>query len=83
MVADDLKQISLNKTCRRPTAAQADGAELPGQPDALPDARRLPVRHALGSDLAADGLQKMLLGQQTAAQVAGDIQKGLSQWFKP
>jgi raffinose/stachyose/melibiose transport system substrate-binding protein len=37
----------------------------------------------LGSDLQAAGLQKMLLGQQTAAQVAGDIQNGISQWFKP
>jgi raffinose/stachyose/melibiose transport system substrate-binding protein len=37
----------------------------------------------LGSDLEASGLQKMLLGQQTATQVAADIQTGLSQWFKP
>jgi hypothetical protein len=25
----------------------------------------------------------MLLGQQNAAKVAGDIQNGISQWFKP
>ena len=37
----------------------------------------------LGSDLQAAGLQKMLLGQQTAAQVANDIQTGVAQWFKP
>jgi raffinose/stachyose/melibiose transport system substrate-binding protein len=37
----------------------------------------------LGSDLEAAGLQKMLLGQQNAAKVAGDIQNGISQWFKP
>jgi raffinose/stachyose/melibiose transport system substrate-binding protein len=37
----------------------------------------------LGSDLEAEGLQKMLLGKQSAAQVASDIQKGISQWFHP
>lgn len=37
----------------------------------------------LGSDLEAAGLQNMLLGKQTAPQVAADIQKGISQWFKP
>ena len=37
----------------------------------------------LGSDLMAAGLQEMLLGDNDPAGVAEDVQKGVSQWFKP
>ncbi len=37
----------------------------------------------LGSDLEAEGLQNMLLGKESAEAVARDMQKGVSQWFKP
>lgn len=36
-----------------------------------------------GTDLAGEGIQKMLLGKAQPADVARDVQKGLSQWFKP
>lgn len=36
-----------------------------------------------GSDLLAAGLQSMLLGDKDASEVAADVQKGVSQWFKP
>ncbi len=36
-----------------------------------------------GSDLMAAGLQSMLLGDSDPAAVSADLQKGVSQWFKP
>jgi len=36
-----------------------------------------------GSDLMAAALQEMLLGDNDPAGVAEDVQKGVSQWFKP
>ncbi len=36
-----------------------------------------------GSTLLGDGLQKMLLGDMTAEEVAQSVQEGVSQWFKP
>ena len=36
-----------------------------------------------GSDLMAAGLQELLLGDNDPAGVAEDVQKGVSQWFKP
>jgi raffinose/stachyose/melibiose transport system substrate-binding protein len=36
-----------------------------------------------GTDLLGAGMQKMLLGKATPEQVAADLQKGVSQWFKP
>ena len=36
-----------------------------------------------GTDLMAAGLQQMLLGKATPDQVAGSLQKGISQWYKP
>jgi raffinose/stachyose/melibiose transport system substrate-binding protein len=84
LVADDLKQISLNKS------VQPEDALLKSMVESY---RSAPTPHLmlvdfrygtpLGSDLEAAGLQKMLLGQQTPEQVASDIQKGISQWFHP
>ncbi len=36
-----------------------------------------------GSTLLGNGIQKMLLGEATAEEVAKDVQDGVSQWFKP
>lgn len=84
MVADDLKQVSLVK-------GVDSSNELLKQ--MVTDYRSNPTPYMmlvdfrygtpLGSDLAATGLQNMLLGKQNAQQVASDIQKGVSQWFKP
>ncbi|WP_433364279.1 ABC transporter substrate-binding protein [Actinoplanes sp. CA-142083] len=84
MVADNLKQVSLVKGVQSsdPLLSQMVQAY---QKDPTPYLMLVDFRYGtpLGSDLQAAGLQKMLLGQQTAAQVAGDIQGGVSQWFKP
>jgi raffinose/stachyose/melibiose transport system substrate-binding protein len=84
MVADDLKQISLNKnvTPSDPLLKQMVQQFRAGS---TPYLMLVDFRYGtpLGSDLEAAGLQKMLLGQQTAAGVAGDIQKGVAQWFHP
>jgi raffinose/stachyose/melibiose transport system substrate-binding protein len=84
MVADNLKQVSLIKGVQSgdPLLKQmAQGY----QDNPTPYLMLVDFRYGtpLGSDLEAAGLQKMLLGQQTPAQVAGDIQKGISQWFTP
>ncbi|GIH17840.1 ABC transporter substrate-binding protein [Rugosimonospora africana] len=84
MVADDLKQVSLVKGVQSadPLLSQMvqDYTQSPTPYLMLVDFR---YGTPLGSDLQAAGLQKMLLGQQSAAQVAGDIQNGIAQWFKP
>ncbi|MFC7273091.1 ABC transporter substrate-binding protein [Paractinoplanes rhizophilus] len=84
LVADDLKQVSLVKGVQSsdPLLSQMVQAY---QKDPTPYLMLVDFRYGtpLGSDLQAAGLQKMLLGQQTAAQVAGDIQNGVAQWFKP
>ncbi|NPA90004.1 MAG: extracellular solute-binding protein [Chloroflexi bacterium] len=36
-----------------------------------------------GSTLLGNGIQKMLLGEMTAEEVARSVQEGISQWFKP
>jgi len=36
-----------------------------------------------GSTLLGNGIQKMLLGEMTAEEVAQSVQEGVSQWFKP
>ncbi len=36
-----------------------------------------------GSTLLGNGIQKMLLGDMTAEEVAKSVQDGVSQWFKP
>lgn len=84
LVADDLKQVSLVKGVE-------SSNELLKQ--MVTDYRANPTPYImlidfrygtpLGSDLAATGLQNMLLGKQNAKAVASDIQKGISQWFKP
>lgn len=84
MVADDLKQVSLVKGVQ-------SSDELLKQ--MVTDYRTNPTPYMmlvdfrygtpLGSDLAATGLQNMLLGKQNAQAVSSDIQKGISQWFKP
>jgi raffinose/stachyose/melibiose transport system substrate-binding protein len=84
MVADDLKQVSLIN------GVESDDPLLKTM---VQDYRANPTPYLmlvdfrygtpLGSDLEAEGLQKMLLGQQSAAGVASDIDKGVSQWFKP
>ncbi|MFF5288943.1 ABC transporter substrate-binding protein [Paractinoplanes globisporus] len=83
-VADNLKQVSLVKGVQSsdPLLGQMVSAY---RTDPTPYLMLVDFRYGtpLGSDLQATGLQKMLLGQQTAAQVAGDIQTGVSQWFKP
>jgi raffinose/stachyose/melibiose transport system substrate-binding protein len=84
MVADDLKQISLNKSVQ-PTDELLKTMVGNYRANPTPYLMLVDFRFGtpLGSDLEAAGLQKMLLGQQTAEQVAGDIQKGISQWFTP
>jgi raffinose/stachyose/melibiose transport system substrate-binding protein len=84
LVADNLKQVSLVK-------GVVSSNDLLKQ--MVTDYRSNPTPYMmlvdfrygtpLGSDLAATGLQNMLLGKQNAQAVASDIQKGVSQWFKP
>ncbi|WP_030435901.1 ABC transporter substrate-binding protein [Actinoplanes subtropicus] len=84
LVADQLKQVSLVKGVQSsdPLLGQMVSAY---RSDPTPYLMLVDFRYGtpLGSDLQAAGLQKMLLGQQTAAQAANDIQTGLAQWFKP
>ncbi|HEY3713115.1 MAG TPA: extracellular solute-binding protein [Jatrophihabitantaceae bacterium] len=84
LVADQLKQVSLVKGVQ-------SSDELLKQ--MVTDYRSSPTPYLmlvdfrygtpLGSDLAATGLQNLLLGKQNAQAVGSDIQKGISQWFKP
>ncbi|HEY0530672.1 MAG TPA: extracellular solute-binding protein, partial [Actinoplanes sp.] len=84
LVADDLKQVSLVKGVQStdPLLGQMMASY---RSDPTPYLMLVDFRYGtpLGSDLEAAGLQKMLLGQQNATQVANDIQTGISQWFKP
>jgi raffinose/stachyose/melibiose transport system substrate-binding protein len=84
LVANDLKQVSLIKGVQSsdPLLGQMVQAY---RSDPTPYMLLVDFRYGtpLGSDLAATGLQKMLLGKQTAPAVASDIQKRVSQWFKP
>jgi raffinose/stachyose/melibiose transport system substrate-binding protein len=84
LVADNLKQVSLVKGVQSSDALLGQMVQA-YRTDPTPYLMLVDFRYGtpLGSDLQAAGLQKMLLGQQTAAQVAGDIQNGVSQWFKP
>ncbi|HEX6498171.1 MAG TPA: extracellular solute-binding protein [Micromonosporaceae bacterium] len=84
MVADDLKQMSLIKGVQSADPLLKQMAQN-YQDHPTPYLMLVDFRYGtpLGSDLEAAGLQKMLLGQQTSAQVAGDIQNGVSQWFHP
>jgi raffinose/stachyose/melibiose transport system substrate-binding protein len=84
MVADNLKQISLIRGVQSSDPLLGRMVQS-YRTDPTPYLMLVDFRYGtpLGSDLQAAGLQKMLLGQQTAAQVAGDIQNGISQWFKP
>jgi raffinose/stachyose/melibiose transport system substrate-binding protein len=83
-VADTLKQVSLIKGVQSSDPLLGQMVQAHGS-DPTPYLMLVDFRYGtpLGSDLEAAGLQKMLLGQQTAAQVAADIQTGVSQWFKP
>jgi raffinose/stachyose/melibiose transport system substrate-binding protein len=84
LVADNLKQVSLIKGVQSsdPLLGQMVSSY---RTDPTPYLMLVDFRYGtpLGSDLEAAGLQKMLLGQQSATQVANDIQTGISQWFKP
>jgi raffinose/stachyose/melibiose transport system substrate-binding protein len=84
LVADNLKQVSLIKGVQStdPLLGQMMASY---RSDPTPYLMLVDFRYGtpLGSDLEAAGLQKMLLGRQSASQVAGDIQTGISQWFKP
>jgi raffinose/stachyose/melibiose transport system substrate-binding protein len=84
LVADNLKQVSLIKGVQSsdPLLGQMVSAY---RDDPTPYLMLVDFRYGtpLGSDLEAAGLQKLLLGQQNATQVATDIQTGVSQWFKP
>ncbi|MEV6842392.1 extracellular solute-binding protein [Actinoplanes sp. NPDC051411] len=84
LVADKLKQVSLVKGVQSsdPLLGQMVSAY---RDDPTPYLMLVDFRYGtpLGSDLEAAGLQKLLLGQQNATQVATDIQTGISQWFKP
>jgi raffinose/stachyose/melibiose transport system substrate-binding protein len=84
MVADDLKQISLNKSVQ-PSDALLKTMVASYRAHPTPYLLLVDFRYGtpLGTDLEAAGLQKMLLGQQTPEQVAGDLQKGIAQWFHP
>jgi raffinose/stachyose/melibiose transport system substrate-binding protein len=84
LVANNLKQVSLIKGVQSsdPLLGQMVSSY---RSDPTPYLMLVDFRYGtpLGSDLEAAGLQKMLLGQQNATQVANDIQTGISQWFKP
>jgi raffinose/stachyose/melibiose transport system substrate-binding protein len=84
LVADDLKQVSLNKAVE-PSDPLLKQMVQSYRADPTPYVMLVDFRYGtpLGSDLEAEGLQNMLLGKQSAAQVAGDIQKGIAQWFHP
>jgi len=84
LVADSLRQISLVKGVQ-PADPLLGQMIASYRSDPTPYLMLVDFRYGtpLGSDLEAAGLQKMLLGQQTATQVATDIQTGVSQWFKP
>ena len=84
LVADQLKQISLVQGVQ-PSDPLLGEMVRAYRADPTPYLMLVDFRYGtpLGSDLQAAGLQKMLLGQQTAAQVADDIQTGVAQWFKP
>ncbi|WP_306204742.1 extracellular solute-binding protein [Actinoplanes sp. RD1] len=84
LVADTLKQLSLVKGVRPADPLLAQLAEA-YRAAPTPYLMLVDFRYGTptGSDLQAAGLQKMLLGQQTAAQVAADIQTGVAQWFRP
>lgn len=84
MVSDDLQQISLNKDVQ-PTDELLKQMVQSYRANPTPYVMLVDFRYGtpLGSDLEAEGLQKMLLGKQSAPQVANDIQKGISQWFNP
>ena len=84
-VADDLKQVSLVKGVQStdPLLKQMV-AGLPGQPDAVPDAGRLPLRHAARQRPGRrPACRRCCSASRPPQQVASDIQKGVSQWFKP
>jgi raffinose/stachyose/melibiose transport system substrate-binding protein len=84
LVADNLKQVSLIKGVQSSDELLKQMVQgYTGSP--TPYLMLVDFRYGtpLGSDLEAAGLQKMLLGQQSATQVAGDIQNGISQWFHP
>jgi raffinose/stachyose/melibiose transport system substrate-binding protein len=36
-----------------------------------------------GTELLGTGVQEMLLGKKNATKISGDLQTGVSQWFKP
>jgi raffinose/stachyose/melibiose transport system substrate-binding protein len=84
MFADELKQISPvpGVEAGDPVLAEmADAyAERPAPYLLLVDFR---YGQPSGTDLMAAGLQQMLLGKATPDQVAGSLQKGISQWYKP
>jgi len=84
MVADDLKQVSLVKGVQSSDALLKQMVQ-DYQADPTPYLMLVDFRYGtpLGSDLAATGLQNLLLGKQSAQAVSSDIQKGISQWFKP
>jgi raffinose/stachyose/melibiose transport system substrate-binding protein len=84
LVADNLKQISLNKNVQ-PSDPLLKQMVQNYRSNPTPYLMLVDFRYGtpLGSDLEATGLQKMLLGQQSASQVANDIQQGVSQWFNP
>jgi raffinose/stachyose/melibiose transport system substrate-binding protein len=82
--SDELKQISPapGVTATDPLLAgmQKAYAEHPAPYLMLVDFR---YGTPTGTDLVADGIQRMLLGKADAASVSDSIQKGLTQWFKP
>jgi raffinose/stachyose/melibiose transport system substrate-binding protein len=84
LVADNLKQVSLIRGVQSsdPLLGQMVSSY---RSHPTPYLMLVDFRYGtpLGSDLEAAGLQKMLLGQQSATQVANDIQTGVAQWFKP
>jgi raffinose/stachyose/melibiose transport system substrate-binding protein len=81
---DELKQISPvpGVTASDPVLAQMQRryAEHPAPYLLLVDFR---YGQPTGTDLAGDGIQKMLLGRAQPVEVARSVQRGLSQWFKP
>ncbi|HEY3631721.1 MAG TPA: extracellular solute-binding protein [Jatrophihabitantaceae bacterium] len=84
LVANDLKQVSLVKGVDSSNDLLKQMV-TDYRADPTPYMMLVDFRYGtpLGSDLAATGLQNMLLGKQNAQAVASDIQKGISQWFKP
>ncbi|MFC4554854.1 ABC transporter substrate-binding protein [Georgenia faecalis] len=84
MVADDLKQFSPVPGVEFSDPLMSEMWEM-YQESPAPYLHLVNFRYGepLGTDLMGQGAQELLLGDKDPAQVAADIQGGLSEWFTP